>query len=153
MGSMMVKKGVNAMLNRLVKDEPDYNQPSTFMIGVTTTDPAWADDLLNDRVDIIRGFKTKTLQSITINETDTKMVFSGWLSVTEGNGNLLTGFAVTNDNYSDVEVDPDDVLVVDDEDRYTLITKSKFTGVSKTNTKLIKFNVTVIIQDSEEYTP
>ena len=143
----MVKKGVNAMLNRLVKDEPDYNKPSTFMIGVTTTDPAWTDDLLNDRVDIITGFKTKTLHSITINETDTKMVFSGWLSVTEGNGNLLTGFAVTNDNYPDGEGDPDD------EDRYTLITKSKFTGISKTDTKLIKFNVTVIIQDSEEYTP
>jgi hypothetical protein len=132
-GSMMPKMGANVMINRLIKEVPDYKPPTHFRVGVTTNDCAWADTELNDSVIILGAEYTKQLESITINETDAYMNFEGWLSVTEANGNLITGFAVVNEDTSE-----------------KLITKSKFTGVSKTNTELFKINVKVRIKDQAD---
>lgn len=129
-GSIMPKIGVNVMINRLVKSSPDYSVPSHFRVGVTTTDVAWADTELNNSVIILGSDYTKLLESVVIDETNGNIEFNGWLSVTEANGNLLTGFAVVNTDGSE-----------------KLITKSKFTGTSKTNTELFKISVKVKIRE------
>ena len=132
----MPKVGTNVMMNRFCKMVPDYNKPSHFMVGVTTADPAWSDTTLNDAVTISGTSNNKLLHSTTLNETDAEVVFRGRLTTTEANSNTLTGFAVMNDDTTP-----------------KLITKSKFTGIAKTNTMLIKFNVKLKLQDSEAYTP
>lgn len=128
--SMMVLKGVNVMLNRLTFNEPTNTIPTTFQVGVTTTDVAWGDTALTDAVEIVGGNYFKPLNSITHDETNGNIVYDGWLSVTDANGNLLTGFAVFNDD-----------------DPVSLIAKSKFTGISKTNTELFKFSLKIKFRD------
>lgn len=130
--SIMPKMGVNVMINRLIKEVPDYKRPTRFRVGVTTDDPDWDDTELNDSVEILGGEFTKVLESVTINESTADLFFEGWLSVTEANGNLLTGFAVVNEDTSE-----------------KLITKSKFTGQSKTSTELFKITQRVKIREKE----
>lgn len=128
--SMVPKIGVNVMINRLVKSVPDYNPPSLFRVGVTTDNCVWTDTELNDSVEIIGGLFTKQLESTVISESNGEVVFNAWLSVTEGNGNLLTGIAVVNDDSSE-----------------KLIVKAKHPSRSKTNTELFKYSLKVSIKD------
>lgn len=131
--SMMPRMGVNVMMDRLVNDSPSYSRPTKFRVGVTTDNCAWTDTSLNDSVAILGTDYTKLLESVTVDETNAYIEFQGWLSVTEANGNLLTGFAVVNEDTAE-----------------KLIAKSKFTGVSKTNTELFKISVKVRIKDQAD---
>ena len=130
---MMPRMGVNVMMDRLLNEVPNYKRPTRFRVGVTTDNCDWTDTSLNDSVEILGGNYTKILESVTIDEVNAYMEFQGWLSVTEANGNLITGFAVVNEDTAE-----------------KLIAKSKFTGVSKTNTELFKISVKVRIKDQAD---
>ena len=131
--SMMPKMGVNVMINRLVNETPDYKRPTRFRVSVDTTNCEWTDTELTGSVEILGGDFTKQLESITVNETDADVVFEGWLSVTEANGNLLDGFAVVNED------DPE-----------KLIAKAKVPSRSKTNTELFKYSIKLKIKDKDD---
>jgi hypothetical protein len=127
---MIPKVGANLVIERLMHEIPTQSVPSKFRVGVTTDDPDWDDTELNDSVEILAGAYTKTLESVVIDYNNSHITFSGWLSVTEANGNLLTGFAVVNTDVSE-----------------KLVTKSKFTGTSKSNTQLFKFSQRLKFKD------
>ena len=131
MTSMIPKVGANLIIDRLMNATPTQSIPSRFRVGVTTDDCAWTDTELNDSVVILAGAYTKTLESVVIDTTNANITFNAWLSVTEANGNLLTGFAIVNTDASE-----------------KLVTKSKFTGVSKANNQLFKFSLVMKIRDS-----
>lgn len=126
-----VKQGVNIMFNRLCKDEPDYTGPTYFMVSDDTTDVDWEDTEFENASDILPDVDRKLLENFVFDEVNGNLDIQGTLSVTEGNGLLIDGVGIINNDSDD-----------------KLIAKSKFDGISKTNNEI--FKITLRVKGREE---